>query len=105
MNSSAVKFTSLARADLRAASEYLMREASSLSAAFSFLDNVDQRAALYASQPELGEDCSGLSPGLRRFVVKGYILFYRATADGVEIVRVIHGSRDIPSVLRRGPFE
>jgi toxin ParE1/3/4 len=104
MTSFSVKFTSLARADLRVAAEYLIREASSLSAAFSFLDAVDQRAALYASEPELGEDCSDLKQDLRRFVVKGHILFYRVATD-VEIVRVIHGSRDIPAVLRREPLE
>ena len=28
-----------------------------------------------------------------------HLIFYRATDDGVEIVRVLHGARDIDSVL------
>ena len=29
---------------------------------------------------------------------KVYLVFYRPVADGIEIVRVLHGARDIPSV-------
>jgi toxin ParE1/3/4 len=30
---------------------------------------------------------------------KKYLVFYRPVADGVEIVRVLHGARDIQSIL------
>jgi toxin ParE1/3/4 len=32
-----------------------------------------------------------------------YLVFYRIDADMVEIVRVIHGARDIPSLLDDSP--
>ena len=30
---------------------------------------------------------------------KKYLVFYRPVAGGVEIARILHGARDIPSVL------
>lgn len=44
---------------------------------------------------------SGLS-GLRSFRVQGfqnYLIFYRATSEGVEIVRVLHGARDLDALF------
>jgi toxin ParE1/3/4 len=34
---------------------------------------------------------------LSRF--KKYLIFYRQVAAGIEVVRVLHGARDIPSIL------
>ena len=33
---------------------------------------------------------------------KKYLVFYRPIADGIEIVRVLHGARDISSLLAEG---
>ena len=41
-----------------------------------------------AARPELGR-------GLRSFPVGNYLLFYRATARSLELLRVIHGARDL----------
>lgn len=30
---------------------------------------------------------------------KSYLVFYRPTPDGIEVARVLHGARDIPSIL------
>jgi toxin ParE1/3/4 len=37
--------------------------------------------------------------GIRSFPVRDYILVYRTIADGVELVRVVHGARDLERVL------
>jgi toxin ParE1/3/4 len=42
--------------------------------------------------------------GLRVFPVKGfanYLLFYKPLPRGIELVRVLHGARDIPSILEQ----
>ena len=31
-----------------------------------------------------------------------YIIFYRPSEQGIELLRVLHGSRDIPEVFRQG---
>lgn len=36
---------------------------------------------------------------LRYFTVGKYLILYRAVPDGVQIVRVIHGARDLPNLF------
>jgi len=40
-----------------------------------------------------------LSPELRGFPVGNYLVFYRPASDGIEIIRVLHGARDIPELF------
>ena len=49
-------------------------------------------SALGRVRPELG-------PELRSFPVGSYLVFYREIADGVDIGRVLHGSREIESLM------
>jgi toxin ParE1/3/4 len=44
--------------------------------------------------PEMGTACPELSPDLGCFPVRNYVIFYRQTADGIQIVRVLNGRRD-----------
>jgi toxin ParE1/3/4 len=44
--------------------------------------------------------------GLRVLPIRGfenYLVFYRSMADRIEIVRVLHGARDLDSLLRMEP--
>jgi toxin ParE1/3/4 len=43
----------------------------------------------------MGRERKDLAPGLRSFPVTKYLIFYYCTEDIIEIVRVIHGARDI----------
>jgi len=40
-----------------------------------------------------------LRADLRYFVSGHYLILYRAQANGVEIVRVLHGARRLPDLL------
>ena len=40
-----------------------------------------------------------LRADLRYFVAGHYLILYRAQANGVEIVRVLHGARHLPNLL------
>ena len=42
------------------------------------------------------------SAGLRRKVYKSYLIIYRVRVREVEIVRILHGSRDFSRVLASG---
>jgi len=58
-------------------------------------------AALLATQPELGP-CKPRLRGLRLWVVTEfptYLMFYRVRDGRVEIVRILHGARDVKSLL------
>lgn len=58
-----------------------------------------------ADQPELGprRRFPGNEPkGIRFFVIPdfpNYLIFYRATGNGAEIVRVLHGARNIDDIF------
>jgi toxin ParE1/3/4 len=47
----------------------------------------------------MGREQSRLLVNLRSFVVKEYFIFYQPLDDGVEILRVLHGSQDIESIF------
>lgn len=70
------------------------------SAASRLIDDIAGRFPLLASQPLMGVACDELRPGLRKFTVRGYLIFYFPLIGvGVEIVRVIDGRRDYRLLL------
>jgi toxin ParE1/3/4 len=50
---------------------------------------------MLATFPDMGKKRDDLLEGLRSFPVKPYLIFYNRTQDHVEIIRVLHQSRDI----------
>ncbi len=50
---------------------------------------VAQQPLMGRARPEIREE------GVRSLVAGSHVIFYRALADGMELVRVIHGSQDI----------
>jgi toxin ParE1/3/4 len=48
----------------------------------------------------MGRSRLELAPDLRSFPVGQYVIFYLPLPKGVEIVRVLHGARDIESILQ-----
>ena len=95
--------TPQARRDLIELADYIARE--SLGAAERFLDAAQAALQLLASTPELGTLCEFRSPealGIRMWSIHGfdsYVVFYRLVNDGVDVVRVIHGARDMEAIL------
>jgi toxin ParE1/3/4 len=61
--------------------------------------NIEKKCAILAQFPELGTLRDELAPNLRSFPVGKYILFYQPIEDGILLVRVLHGARDIPSLF------
>ena len=77
-----------------------------LDAAERFLDAAEETFALLASMPLMGRECAFQHPhaqGLRLWRVRGfdrYLIFYSPlTIGGIEVVRVLHSSRDIDSIF------
>lgn len=46
-----------------------------------------------------------LRPGLRSLPIERYPVIYRVLEDAVEVVAVVHGSRDIETLFERGEEE
>jgi toxin ParE1/3/4 len=93
----------LAEEDLAEAYEHI--GADSPKAAERLLDAVEHAIALLLDRPLAGrarEFRSARAPGIRSWVVDGfeaYLIFYRPLPTGIEIVRFVHGARDVPSLL------
>jgi toxin ParE1/3/4 len=50
---------------------------------------------MLAKFPNMGKKRDDLLEGLRSLPLKPYVIFYNRTSDRIEIVRVLHQSRDI----------
>ncbi len=61
--------------------------------------NIIQKFPFLAANPEVGRNRPELAPRLRSFPVNNYIIFFRPMENGIEIVRVLHGARDIPALF------
>jgi toxin ParE1/3/4 len=66
-----------------------------------YLDVLEGKLHLLAGAPGLGRLHTDLADGLRGFPVDEYVIFYREADDGIEVVRVLHGARDIESLFRQ----
>src|SRR5262245_41601013 len=93
----------LAEEDL--AEAYVHIGSDSPASAERLLDAVEHAVAVLLSKPRTGRAREFRSPrahGLRSWVVRGfenYLIFYRPQPGGIEVVRFVHGARDIPSLL------
>jgi toxin ParE1/3/4 len=48
------------------------------------------------------EVANPLMVGIRAWQIRGfasYLIFYRPSSDGIEVIRVLHGARDIETIL------
>jgi toxin ParE1/3/4 len=91
-----------AREDLAAIWDYIALEKDRPLAARRQLQRLRDRFATLAANPLLGEVRDDLRAGLRVFSADRYVICYDPIEDGVEIVAVLHGARDIESIFRRG---
>lgn len=64
-----------------------------------FLERIRDKFWGLAESPEIGSNRSTLKEGLRSYPIGSYLIFYFPLTDGVEIVRVLHGARDIESLF------
>jgi len=54
---------------------------------------------MLAEQPAMGRVREELLHGLRSFPVGRYVIFYLTVPNGIDIVRVLHGSRDVNAIF------
>ena len=64
-------------------------------AAKRWVDLIESKCRLLAEQPGLGRPRSDLRQDVRSLAVGNHVVFYRPIEGGIEVVRVLHGKRDI----------
>jgi toxin ParE1/3/4 len=71
----------------------------SLHNADRFLDRIQETSVALAEFPQIGMKRDELKVDLRSHPIGHYLIFYFPLEDGVDIIRVLHGSRDIESLF------
>jgi toxin ParE1/3/4 len=70
-------------------------------AAQRFVMRLRDMARMLAGAPAIGRARPEIGAGIRSFVINRYVLSYRPLtgAAGIELVRVLHGARDVDAVF------
>ncbi|MFK0734938.1 MAG: type II toxin-antitoxin system RelE/ParE family toxin [Gloeotrichia echinulata GP01] len=87
----------LATQDLKEIADYFT--AHSIEAGEQFFRKFDQRCEQLIYFANMGRSYAEIRPNLRGLFLDGYIIFYRVLDDGIEILRVVNGRRDLPSIF------
>lgn len=78
-----------------------------LEAALRVNDAIEHAIAFLGEHPGAGPSCESTRPGTEDFrfwplkKYTDYLVIYRPTTDGIDVVRVVHGALDMHRVLRR----
>jgi toxin ParE1/3/4 len=89
----------LAELDLLDIWDYIADD--SFERADQFLDRIESKLQALARTPGMGKRREELLPGLQSFPIGNYVVFYRASEDGIDVIRVLRGSRDIEEIFRQ----
>ena len=60
---------------------------------------IENTSRILADYPLAGRARDEIRPGLRSIAARPHIIFYRVRANATEIVRVLHGWRDIDEIF------
>lgn len=71
----------------------------SLDTASRFVDAFEQKCETLAKFPRMGKSYEDLAPQLRGIPLDGYIILYRVIKDGIEVIRVVSGYRDLGTLF------
>jgi len=67
-----------------------------------FLAEFSRKCRNLSCFPKMGRSYAELAPQLRGVLLQNHIIFYRSVENGVEIIRVIGGYRDLTSFFEQG---
>lgn len=87
----------LASRDLNEIADYFAEN--SLEAGNRFFRTFNRKCQQLVAFPNSGKSYARISPNLRGLSLEGYVIFYRILDDGVEILRVVSGRRDFPTLF------
>ena len=91
--------TPAAEADLWEIVVYIARD--NEDAAFHIVDRINERFEMLSQFPNAGPARPELLPELRSFPVGNYLILYKPIDDGIEVMRVVHGARNLRRLFHR----
>ncbi len=90
-------FSAQAEADLDEIDDYIA--ANNPARAESFIEELYRKALNIGTAPLAYPKRSDFGPDLRTALHKPHLIVFRVTTNAVEIVRIIHGARDLPRLF------
>jgi toxin ParE1/3/4 len=92
-----VRYAETASTDLFENAEFIARDKPD--AAYTWVETIEKVCATLAANPELGQVRRSRNHGhCRSFTSGNYVIFFRGFSDGVEIIRIVRGERDLDNV-------
>jgi toxin ParE1/3/4 len=70
-----------------------------LQAALQVIEQIEKRCQLLANNPGTGRKRDELIVDMRSAAIGNYLIFYFFFADGIEVTRIIHRSRDTEQIF------
>lgn len=64
------------------------------------LTQLDERCQILSQYPEAGKKRDELVKGVRSLTAGEYLIFYRIRESRIEILRILHGARDIERIFQ-----
>jgi toxin ParE1/3/4 len=92
-----LRFRPAALADLEEIYDFIAED--NPAKAGEFISHLREKCQFLAEHPLSGRARPEIRSDLRSFPVKRYVILYRIEAESVEIVNVIHSSRDIGTLF------
>ena len=92
-----LRYTELARKDLRKIWFQIAED--SISKADAVVDRITSRCLRLVDFPESGPSRPGIAGDVRIVVVERWLATYRVTPNGVQIVRIADGRRDLSRLV------
>jgi toxin ParE1/3/4 len=86
-----------AEADIEAIALYIAED--NPSAARRWYEDIYRRCQQIGEMPDIGVARPEVRPGLRSLPIGHYLILYRQTDEGAEIIRVVHGARQWEDLL------
>ena len=95
------RLTPAARDDLKRISKYVAIEQESPQGAKRLRELFLNGFRRLAQHPLIGQACPEFGENLRIWPVGNYVILYVPREDGIDIVQVAHGARDLPAIVRK----
>jgi toxin ParE1/3/4 len=92
------RLTPAAEHDLEAIWTYTVQQWDSKQA-IRYTDIITAAFSELAQAPKMAQACDYIRPGYRRLSVERHMIYFRITAYGIVIVRILHDRMDPPRYL------
>ena len=90
-----VRFTHAAHESLLSIGKFIAIEEQDVESAMKVLDKIDDACNQFALFPLMGVARPELGTNVRCFVVFDYLVLYVSEKEGIVVLDVVHGSRDV----------